>query len=65
MQHTQDEMGRYYSSTQNKFLLEAASVIELALHKVPLNQMNVTLASNTFAIESPIFVGMFRQNRLL
>lgn len=38
---------------------------ELAFHKVPLNQMNVTLTCNTFAIQSPIFVAVFCQNRLL
>lgn len=40
-------------------------MIELAFHKVPLNQMNMTLTCNTFAIQSPIFVAVFCQNRLL
>lgn len=48
-----------------RLLLETASVIELAFHKVPLNQMNMALACNTFAIKSPIFVGIFCQNHLL
>lgn len=65
MQHIQYATGKYNSRKENKFLLEAASVIELAFHKVPLNQMNMTLASNTFAVESPIFVGIFCHNCLL
>lgn len=50
---------------QVKCLLEAASVIELALHKVPLDQMNVALARNTLAVERSIFVGVFCQDWLL
>lgn len=46
-------------------LLKTASVIEFAFHKVPLNQMNVALARQTFAVERSIFVGTFCQNHLL
>lgn len=44
---------------------EAASVVEFAVHKVSLNQMNVTLAGRTFAVESPSFVAIFHQNSFL
>lgn len=40
-------------------LLEAAPVVELSLHKVPLDQVNVTLAGSTFAVQSAAFVAAF------
>lgn len=53
------------SARQVELLLEAAPVIEPALHKVPLDQMNVVLARNTLAVECSIFVGVFCQDWLL
>lgn len=40
-------------------LLEAAPVVELPLRKVPLNQMNVTSAGSTPAVQAAGFVGVF------
>lgn len=40
-------------------LLKAAPVVELSLHKVPLDQVNVTLAGSTFAVQSAGFVAAF------
>lgn len=41
------------------FLLKAAPVVELSLHKVPLDEVNVTLAGSTFAVQSAGFVAAF------
>lgn len=40
-------------------LRKAAPVVELSLHKVPLNQMNVTFAGSTPAAQRAGFVGVF------
>lgn len=53
------------SALQVELLLEAASVIEFSLHKVPLDQMNVVLARNTLAVERSIFVAVFCRDWLL
>lgn len=51
--------------TSVKVLLEAAPVVELPLHKVPLDQVNVAPARSTFAVEAAAFVGRFRRGCLL
>ena len=38
---------------RSSFSPEAAPVIELPVHKVPLDQVNVTLARDTFAVKGP------------
>lgn len=40
-------------------LLEAAPVVEPSLHKVPLDQVHVTLAGSTFAVQSAGSVAAF------
>lgn len=40
-------------------LLKAAPVVELSLHQVPLDQVNMTLAGSTFAVQSAGFVAGF------
>lgn len=42
-----------------QYLLKAAPVVELSLRKVPLNQMNVTFAGSTPAVQGAGFVAAF------
>ena len=46
-------------------LLKAAPVVELPLHKVPFNQVNVTFAGSTPAVQGAGFVGVFPKARHL
>lgn len=43
-------------------LREAAPVVKLPLDEVPLDQMNVAFAHNTFTAESACLIGALHQN---